>query len=117
MVDVLVDVARALDVLHQVRAVRLERAPDALQERERARLVVHRVERRHVGEGLGLCVDVERAEVALLEADVVEPALGRLLRRVRDRVRRQVVALEAALREAFREHEERPPAAAAEVEE
>ena len=48
MVDVVVDVARALDVLHEVDAARLQRPPDALQQRERARLVVDRVEGRHV---------------------------------------------------------------------
>ena len=51
-----------------------QRPADALQQRERLRLVVHGVEGRHVVEGLGVGVAVEGAQVALLEADVLEAA-------------------------------------------
>ena len=78
------------------------------------RLVVDGVERRHEVERLQVGIDVERAEVALREVDVLA-ALGRLSARVRDRVRRQV-GREGALRKALGEQQERAAASAAEVE-
>ena len=69
------------------------------------------------GERAGLRVLVERAEIALGEADVPEIAFCRLARRVRDRVVREVVPLEGAVRKALGEHEERTTPPAPEVEE
>ena len=66
VVEVLVVVARPLDVLHEVDAVRLQRPADPLQQSERPRLVVDGVERGDEGEGLRLGVDVEAAQVTLL---------------------------------------------------
>ena len=109
-------VARPLNVLHEVRAAGGGRSPDALRQRERPRLVVDGVERRHEVERLRVGIDVERAEVALRQVDVREAALGRLSARVRDRVRRQVEAVEGALRKALGEQQERAAASAAEVE-
>ena len=116
MVDVLVVVARALDVLHEVRPAGLQRPTDPLQERERLRLVVHRVERGDEVGCPGSASVVERAQVALLERDVSETALGRLRPRELDRIVREVVAAERARREALGELEERPAAPAAEIE-
>jgi len=47
MIRVLVNMARAADVLHQIYARRPERLVNALQHVERLRLVVDRIERRH----------------------------------------------------------------------
>ena len=78
MIDVLVDVARSFDVLHQVDAVACERAMNALQEVQRLALIVHGIERRDEVKRLGFGRLVEFAEVGRRELDVLQ-APGRSL--------------------------------------
>ena len=84
MADVVADVARAPDVLHQVHPVGFQGAADSLQDVQRPGLVVDGVERRDDIEGLGLGRLVEAGQIALDELDIPQafrrrgglPALG-----------------------------------------
>ena len=81
------------DVLHQVDAVRLQRAVDALQHVERLRLVVDRVERRDEVERLRLGRLVEVAQIVGDELDVASSPLAAASSRARaDRLRGEVHA-------------------------
>ena len=70
MVEVLLDLAGAFDVLHEVDAVRLERPMDAFRHVEWARLVMKRIEGRDEVEGGRRGGLVEGAQIALDELDI-----------------------------------------------
>src|SRR5688572_33240569 len=116
MAYVFVHMARALDVLHEVDAVSLQRAMDALQHAQRPCLVVHGVERGDAVEGARLCRRVEVAQVSDDEVDVVETLPGGLRARVADRLIREVDASEPAGGKQRGESVQDPAAAAADVE-
>ena len=110
---VAVDVTGARDVLHQEEPVGTQRLRDAGEHLRRLRLVVDGVEGRDQIEGVGR---VDGRDVLHLEAEVVETAgVGLALRRCHAFVR-EVVAGEAAGREAGSELRQCATAAAAHVE-
>src|SRR5687768_13707684 len=101
MIDVLVNVARPFDVLHQVDAIALQRVANALQDVQRLALIVHGIERRDEVERFGFGGLVEFAEVDRCKLNVLE-ALGRsLVTRGPNGFLREVHSHEAALREQF----------------
>src|SRR5262245_41299982 len=63
VIDVLVNVARTIDVLHQVDAIVLQRTPNSHEHVEWLSLIVDRIERGDEVEGLRLCGPVEVAEI------------------------------------------------------
>ena len=69
--DVLVHVARAADVLHEIHAVGFQGPMNALEHVERLGLVVYRIEGSHEIERLGLGAAVEGAEIDGNELDVL----------------------------------------------
>ena len=101
MIDVLVDMARSLDVLHQVDTIAFEGAVNALQEVERLALIVHGIERRDEVERLGFGHPVEFAEVDRGELNVLQALGRRLLMRGPYCFLRKVHSDEAALRKQF----------------
>jgi hypothetical protein len=112
MLDVLVNVARSADVLHQVHAVWLQRSANALEDVERPRLVVDRIKGRDEVEGFGLRSLVEVTQIARDELDVVATRSRRVFSRVRDRTLRMIHSDESALGIECREpvQDERPTA-------
>jgi hypothetical protein len=76
MLDVLVDVARSADVLHQVHAVWLQRSTYTLENVERPRLIVDRIKGRDEVEGFGLRSLIEVTQIGRDELDVVMAGLA-----------------------------------------
>src|SRR5262245_8713825 len=96
--DVLVHVARAADVLHEIHAVGFQSPMNALQHVERLGYVVYRIEGRHEIERLWLGSSVESAEIDGNELDVLETSFRRLVARIPSGLAREVHADEAASR-------------------
>jgi hypothetical protein len=99
MGDILVDVARSLDVLHQIHAVGLERLMNAFENAERSALIVDGVERRNEVELFGRRRLVEIAQVTGNKLRVLQRLLGRLGAGEGDRLRLEIHPRESALRE------------------
>ena len=114
--DVVVDVARSFDVLHQVDAVSPERPGNALQDVQRLALIVHRIERGDEVERFGRGRPVEVAEIDVLKFDVLQPSGRRLGTRGPERFVRKIHTHEMAFRKEVRQPVQNAAAAASDIE-
>src|SRR5262249_6790387 len=96
MLNVLVNIARPADVLHQVNAVWLQRLMNTFQDVERLCLIVNSIKCCDEVEGFGRCSLVEITQIDRDEVDVVAPASRRFVACVRNRVLREIHPHESA---------------------
>lgn len=110
--DVLVHVAGAADVLHEIHAVGFQGLMDALEHVERLGLVVYRIKGHHEIERVWLGCRVEGAEIGVNELDVLQACFRRFVACMPSGFAREIHTDEAASRiELGKAHEDATPAA------